>query len=84
MLIGAEDRTTAQLARAEIVATILVQIATAWMAFSAIDDGTTWPTILWHWRRFRSRLRGRVTFQVPAWTVIVEAERIVREGAVHG
>lgn len=84
MQIAADDRATTQLARAEIVATIVVQIATAYLAFSAMDDGTTWPTLLWHWRRFRSRLRGRVEFRVPAWTVIVEAERIVREGAVHG
>lgn len=79
-----EDRTTTQLARAEIVATILVQLATVYLALSAMDDGTTWPTILWHWRRFRYRLRGAIEFRVPAWPVIAEAEKIVREGAFHG
>jgi hypothetical protein len=83
-MIDSSDRATTQLARAEIVATILVQLATAYLALSALDDGTTWPTILWHLKRWRARMRGRVLVRVPAWTVIVEAERIVREGAVHG
>ena len=84
VVIDPSDRATTQLARAEIVATILVQVATVYLALSAMDDGTTWPTVLWHLRRWRSRLRGCVTFRVPAWPVIAEAERIVREGAFYG
>lgn len=83
VLIGAEDRATAQLARLEIVATILAQLVACYLALSALDDGTTWPTIVWHWKRWRHSLRNRIEFRVPSWPVIAEAERIVREGAFH-
>lgn len=81
---AADDPTTARLARVEILATILVQIATAYLAIRTIDDGTTWPTLVWRLRRLRSRLRGAIAVRVPAWPVIAEAEKIVREGVRYG
>jgi len=86
MIDVSEDAGTRRLARAEITMTILVQAVTLFVILDQFDDGTTWPTLVWHWRRFnnklRHKLRGAVQFRVPAWPVIAEAERVIREAGV--
>ncbi len=76
------DPSVTRLAKVEILVTIMVQAATLYMVISAMDDGTTWPTIVWHARRWRQRLRGAVAVRMPAWPVIAEAERIVRGAGI--
>lgn len=83
MIDTSNDPGTQRLARAEIVMAILVQGATLFIILDQFDDGTTWPTIVWHLRRLRWRLRGTITFRVPTWPVIAEAERILRGAAVR-
>lgn len=72
------DQGTVRLAKAEILVTIAVQAATLYYVLSTFDDGTTWPTVIWHLKRWRHRLHGAFVVRVPAWPVVLEAERIVR------
>ena len=79
--IESDDEITKNLARLEVLVTILADLAAVYLRLRAVDDGMTLKTVAWHLRRWRSRLRGCIHVRIPAWPVIIEAEEIVRRAS---